>query len=111
MGLRTVSCGPCCDMSLDEYHGHSQVTLTGQPGRSTGLERLGFFGDTPRHKSDHGPRYYKPDHGPYYEPDRQLRHRAAGPSGQWPPVLILLYGWTRRPRAPGAGAVSRPLHG
>jgi hypothetical protein len=33
-------------MSVDECHGHSQVTLTGQPGRSTGLERLGFFGDT-----------------------------------------------------------------
>ena len=36
----------------------------------------------PRHKSDHGLRYYKPDHGPHYKLNRQLRHRAAGPSGQ-----------------------------
>jgi hypothetical protein len=62
----------------------------------------------------HGPRHYKPDHGPHYEPGGQLRNRAAGPSGQWPPVLIRTDGADGHrgpaPLEPPAGVMSRPLH-
>ncbi len=46
-----------CETSVDCL----QVPLTCQPGRTTGLERQGFYGV----------------HGPGYEPDRLLYHRAA----------------------------------
>ncbi len=59
----------------------SPSTIDGQQGRTSGLERLGFFGvHGPRFEPDHGPRYYKPDHGPHYELDRLdlVGHAASG---------------------------------
>ncbi len=34
-----------CDISMDEYHRSIPVSLTGWRGRTTGLERLGVFGE------------------------------------------------------------------
>ena len=60
-----------------------QVPWTGQPGRTTGLERLGFYGDTwaalRAGPADYGPRY-EPDYGPRYAPDRRATPRV-GPPG------------------------------
>jgi hypothetical protein len=93
-------------MSLDEYHGHSQVTLTGQPGRSTGLERLGFFGDTRA----------APQVGPW---TALTMGRITSRADNCAIVPLDLRASDRRclwmdieaPRQPAAGVMSRPLHG
>jgi hypothetical protein len=53
----------------------------------------------------HGPRLGS-DHEPRYEPGRHLRHRAAGPSGQCPPVLIHVDG--HRGPAPACSRSNEP---
>ena len=89
-----------------------RVPWTGQPGHTTGLERLGFYGDTlaalragPRAALRAGPQAAQLS-------DQPQRHRAAGPSGQWTDGADT-YQWTSRPRAPGARSWSHepPLLG
>jgi hypothetical protein len=97
-----------------------RVPWTGQPGHTTGLERLGFYGDTlaalragPRAALRAGPRAARRA-GPQAAQlsDQPQRHRAAGPSGQWTDGADT-YQWTSRPRAPGARSWSHepPLLG
>ena len=97
-----------------------RVPWTGQPGHTTGLERLGFYGDTlaalragPRAALRAGPRAAR-HAGPQAAQlsDQPQRHRAAGPSGQWTDGADT-YQWTSRPRAPGARSWSHepPLLG
>jgi hypothetical protein len=97
-----------------------RVPWTGQPGHTTGLERLGFYGDTlaalragPRAALRAGPRAALRA-GPQAAQlsDQPQRHRAAGPSGQWTDGADT-YQWTSRPRAPGARSWSHepPLLG
>jgi hypothetical protein len=97
-----------------------RVPWTGQPGHTTGLERLGFYGDTlaalragPRAALRAGPRAARRA-GPQAAQlsDQPQRHRAAGPSGQWTDGADT-YQWTSRPRAPGARSRSHepPLLG
>ena len=105
-----------------------RVPWTGQPGHTTGLERLGFYGDTlaalragPRAALRAGPRAARRAGpraalraGPQAAQlsDQPQRHRAAGPSGQWTDGADT-YQWTSRPRAPGARSWSHepPLLG
>ena len=91
-----------------------RVPWTGQPGHTTGLERLGFYGDTlaalragPRAALRAGPRAARRA-GPQAAQlsDQPQRHRAAGPSGQWTDGADI-YQWTSRPRAPGARSRSQ----
>jgi len=97
-----------------------RVPWTGQPGHTTGLERLGFYGDTlaalragPRAALRAGPRAARRA-GPQAAQlsDQPQRHRAAGPSGQWTDGADTCQ-WTSRPRAPGARSWSHepPLLG
>jgi hypothetical protein len=97
-----------------------RVPWTGQPGHTTGLERLGFYGDTlaalragPRAALRAGPQAARRA-GPQAAQlsDQPQRHRAAGPSGQWTDGADT-YQWTSRPRAPGARSWSHepPLLG
>ena len=102
-----------------------QVPWTGQPGRTTGLERLGFYGDTwaalraglraalraglraalrtgpPGHATRRAAgQCYAPGRGPRRTPDQLQRLRAAGPSDQRTDDADT-YQWTSRTRAPG----------
>jgi hypothetical protein len=73
-----ISC--CCDMSVDEHHGHSLITIDGPAGTHYGP---GAGGCSEIHSSQclwtstcsTGTR-------PSYQPTSLLRHSAAGPSGQ-----------------------------
>ena len=78
-----------------------RVPWTDQPGHTTGLERLGFYGDTWAERRA-GPRAALRA-GPWAAQlsDQPQRHSAAGPSGQWTDGADT-YQWTSRPRAPGA---------
>lgn len=86
-----------------------RVPWTGQPGHTTGLERLGFYGDTwaarragPRAALRAGPRAaIRAGPRAAQLSDQPQRHSAAGPSGQWTDGADT-YQWTSRPRAPGA---------
>ncbi len=105
-----------------------RVPWTGQPGHTTGLERLGFYGDTlaalragPRAALRAGPRAairaglraaLRAGPRAAQLSDQPQRHCAAGPSGQWTDGADT-YQWTSRPRAPGARSRSHepPLLG
>jgi hypothetical protein len=100
------------------------VPWTGQAGHSTGLERLGFYGDTlaalragPRAALRAGPRAairaglraaLRAGPRAAQLSDQPQRHRTAGPSGQWANGADT-YQWTSRPRAPGARSRSHEL--
>ena len=94
-----------------------QIPWTGQPGRTTGLERLGFYGDTwaalqarlravlrvgppGRATRPAAEPHHAPGHAPRRTQDQLQRLRAAGPSDQRTDDADT-YQWTSRTRAPG----------